>query len=231
MNKDYIKRFLDLSKFFSKPHPWHGISIGENAPAVVRVYVEIVPGDTMKYELDKPTGYLKVDRPQRYSNICPSPYGFVPQSYCGDSVAEYCMEKTGRNNIQGDGDPLDICVITERNIPHGNLLIDAKPIGGLRMIDQKEADDKIISVIDSGALYGSINDVSELPSRLVERLSHYFLTYKEMPNQKGERKCEITDVYGREEAYEVIKRSRADYTEKFEADRRQLVNILQNNLK
>lgn len=231
MNKDYIKRFLDLSKFFSKPHPWHGISIGENAPEVVRVYVEIVPGDTMKYELDKPTGYLKVDRPQRYSNTCPSPYGFVPQSYCGNSVAAYCMEKTGRNDIQGDGDPLDICVITERNIPHGNLLIDAKPVGGIRMIDRNEADDKIISVIESGALYGSVNDVSELPDRLVERLSHYFLTYKEMPYQEGKKKVEITDIYGREEAYEVIKRSREDYSEKFEADRRELVNILQHNLK
>ncbi len=231
MEKRSVKRFLELSKFFSMPHPWHGISVGENAPEVVRVYIEIVPGDTMKYELDKPTGYLKVDRPQRYSNICPSPYGFIPQTYCGDSVGEYCMEKTGGDDIQGDRDPLDICVITERNIPHGNLLVDDKPIGGLRMIDRKEADDKIIAVIGSDALYGSVNDVSELPERLVERLSHYFLTYKEMPKRNGKRKVEITDIYGREEAYEVINRSRDDYTAKFKKDKRELANIFKDHLK
>jgi inorganic pyrophosphatase len=231
MEKNYIKRFLELSRFFSKPHPWHGISVGKNAPRVVQVYVEIVPGDTMKYELDKPTGYLKVDRPQRYSNICPSPYGFIPQTYCGDSVADYCMEKTGRDNIKGDRDPLDICVITERNIPNGNLLLDAKPVGGFRMIDRKEADDKIISVIETDALYGSVDDVSELPDRLVERLAHYFLTYKEMPHHQGERKCEITDTYGRQEAFEVINRSRDDYATKFDADKRELTEILQDNLK
>jgi inorganic pyrophosphatase len=141
------------------------------------------------------------------------------------------MEKTGRGDISGDRDPLDICVITERNIPYGNLLVDARPVGGFRMIDRSEADDKIISVIETDALYGSVDDVSELPNRLVERLSHYFLTYKEMPHHQGERKCEITDIYGCQEAFEVINRSRDDYAAKFGADKHELANILQDGLK
>jgi inorganic pyrophosphatase len=230
MEENYINRFLDLAKFFSKPHPWHGISIGDNVPEMVQVYLEIVPEYTMKYELDKATGYLKIDRPQRYSNICPTPYGFIPQSYCGELVAEYCMEKTGREDIQGDHDPLDMCVITERNIPHGNLLAETKPVGGLRMIDHNEADDKILSVIESDALYGSVEDVSELSDKLVERVAHYFLTYKEMPHQDGEQKVEITDIYGRDEAFEVIERSQRDYAKKFGPDKRELASILQQGL-
>jgi inorganic pyrophosphatase len=231
MDKKDITRFLELSKLFSKPHPWHGISVGDEAPDVVRVFIEIVPGDTMKYELDKETGYLKVDRPQRFSNICPFPYGYVPQTYCGESVGDYCMQKTGRSNIAGDHDPLDICVITERNIPHGNITLDAKPIGGLRMIDLDEADDKIIAVMKGDALYGEMDEIDDLPDDLVERLNHYFLTYKEMPNQEGGRKCEITDVYGREEAVEVITRSQQDYKEKFEEGKMELFNLIRQGLK
>lgn len=227
MVKRDIYRFLKLTKLFSKPHPWHGISAVEQKDGSVRAFIEIVPGDTMKYELDKETGYLKVDRPQRFSNICPFPYGFVPQTYCGESVGQYCMDKTGRTSIQGDMDPLDICVITERNIPHGNILLDAKPIGGLRMIDRNEADDKIIAVIEGDALYGMMDDISQLPGELTERLRHYFLTYKEMPQKDGKRKCEITDVYGKEEALEVIHKSIDDYKREYEPGKRELVTMIQ----
>ena len=71
-------------------HPWHGVPIGPDAPHVVTAYIEIVPTDTVKYEIDKLTGLLKVDRPQKYSNFCPSLYGFVPQTLCTDSVAALC---------------------------------------------------------------------------------------------------------------------------------------------
>jgi len=230
MDRKDISRFLELSKLFSKPHPWHGISVGEEAPDVLRTYIEIVPGDTMKYELDKEIGYLKVDRPQRFSNICPFPYGYVPQTYCGKSVGDYCMQQSGLSSIQGDKDPLDICVITERNISHGNIILDAKPIGGLRMIDRNEADDKIIAVMKGDALYGSMNEIDDLPNDLVERLTHYFLTYKEMPIHEGERKCEITDIYGRDEAFEVIKCSQNDYREEFEAEKMELFKLIQQGL-
>lgn len=231
MNSSQIHRFLKLSKLFSKPHPWHGIDIGKDAPEVVKVFIEIVPGDTMKYELDKESGYLKVDRPQRFSNICPMPYGFIPQTYCSEQVGAYCSEKTGRKSIGGDRDPLDICVITERNIPHGNLILDAVPVGGFRLIDGNEADDKIIAVMKGDASFGDIKDIQDIPKHIVERLSHYFLTYKERPFSDSKREIEITHIYNRQEAKEVINRSITDYNNHFEMDKRELFEMIGTGLK
>lgn len=231
MNRDQIQRFLTLTKLFSKPHPWHGIEIGDEMPEIVKVFIEIVPGDTMKYELDKESGYLKIDRPQRYSNICPHPYGFVPQTLCDEQVAEYCMEKTGRSSIKGDNDPLDICVITERNIPHGDLILDAIPVGGFRLIDGEEADDKIIAVMKGDASFGGMEDIVDVPQHIIDRLSHYFLTYKERPFSKTKRECEITDIYGQEEAAEVIRRSVKDYDNRFNMDKKELFEMIQHGLK
>lgn len=231
MDRDQIHRFLKLTKLFSKPHPWHGINIGEKMPDVVKVFIEIVPGDTMKYELDKESGYLKVDRPQRFSNICPLPYGFIPQTLCDERVGEYCTQKTGRSPIKGDNDPLDICVITERNIPHGDLILDAIPVGGFRLIDGEEADDKIIAVMNGDASFGEMRDISEVPQHIIDRLSHYFLTYKERPFSDSKRECEITDIYGREEAAEVIRRSVEDYNNRFNTDRKELFEMIEFGLK
>lgn len=196
-----------------KSHPWHGIEIGAEAPKTVTTFIEIIPSDTVKYEIDKRTGYLKVDRPQKFSNIVPALYGFLPQTYCKRQVGEFCMKKTGKTGIVGDDDPLDICVLTEREITHGDILVQAIPIGGLRMIDHDEADDKIIAVLKNDELYGSFQDVSELPQGIVDRLRHYFLTYKHLPGEGGQ--VEITHVYGKEEAWEVIEASRRDYQETF----------------
>ena len=123
-----------------RAHPWHGVRLGEKGSAVVTCYIEITPSDTVKYELDKATGLLKLDRPQRFSNVCPALYGLLPQTYCGTRVAELSAEKTGRPSISGDQDPLDICVLSERPVSHGDILLQAIPIGGLRMIDGSEAD-------------------------------------------------------------------------------------------
>ena len=119
-----------------KAHPWHGISPGDDVPNLVMAFIEIVPSDTVKYEIDKVSGYLKVDRPQKFSNIIPALYGFIPQTYCGSSVAAYSSEKSGLQTLLGDGDPLDICVLRERNITHGDIILPAIPIGGFRMIDR-----------------------------------------------------------------------------------------------
>ncbi len=197
-----------------KPHPWHGIPIGDDAPRTVTCFIEIVPTDTVKYELDKETGYLKVDRPQKFSNICPSLYGFIPQTYCGERVGAFCGARTGRQGVVGDGDPMDVCVLTEKNISHGDILLKAIPIGGLRMIDGDEADDKIIAVLQNDAMYGGWRDLHDAPPALIERLRHYFLTYKQVPGATPPR-VEITDVYDRDEAYDVINRSRADYEAHF----------------
>lgn len=197
-----------------RAHPWHGVSIGEKFPEIVNTYIETVPSDTVKYEMDKKTGFLKVDRPQKYSNICPTLYGFIPQTYCGDQVASLCQERTRRANIVGDDDPLDICVLTEKVITHGDIIIHAAPIGGFRMIDRGQADDKIISVMQGDALYSQWKDIKDCPQTFIDRLRHYFLTYKNLPDST-EPMCEITHVYDREEAIEVIRRSREDYISTF----------------
>src|SRR6478672_1414034 len=117
---DPFQRLLGL---MFKAHQWHGVSIGEEAPEVVTAYIEIVPTDTVKYEVDKESGYLKIDRPQKFSNIIPALYGFIPQTYCGELTGEYSAIQTGREGLQGDGDPLDICVLSERNISHGDFIL------------------------------------------------------------------------------------------------------------
>ncbi len=193
-----------------KAHPWHGISAGKDAPEVVTAFIEIVPADTVKYEIDKETGYLKIDRPQKFSNAIPTLYGFIPQTYCDERVADFARSKSKDVMVtKGDGDPLDICVLSERSVTHGNIILPAIPIGGFRMIDHGEADDKIIAVMKGDEFYMQWNDVSDCPVSYVNRLKHYFLTYKNLPGEKSA--CQITDVYGREEAYEVIRRSQQDY--------------------
>ncbi len=208
---DPIGRLMGLRY---KSHPWHGIAIGNEAPVKVTAFIEVVPTDTVKYEIDKDSGYLFLDRPQKYSNVIPALYGFIPQTFCGQQVGDYCMEKTGKKNIRGDGDPIDICVMTEKDITHGDILVHALPIGGFRMIDGNEADDKIIAVLDNDIVYEGYRDVNDLPSFVVERLKHYFLTYKDMPGK--DKDTEITHTYGVEEAYEVIRRSMIDYQNRFE---------------
>lgn len=204
------RSFRDLLALMFKPHPWHGITTGDKTPQLLNAYIEIVPTDTVKYEIDKPSGHLKVDRPQKYSNLCPTLYGFIPQTYCGEGVGKFCATQIGRENIVGDGDPLDICILAERPISHGDILLKVIPIGGLRMIDGNQADDKIIAVLKDDPLYGNWQDLDDCPRTLIDRLRHYFLTYKVLPNE-ARPLVEITDVYNRTVAYEVINASIKDY--------------------
>jgi inorganic pyrophosphatase len=195
-------------------HPWHGISPGDHAPEEVTAYIEIVPTESVKYELDKASGHLKVDRPQRLSSACPTLYGFVPQTYCAREVARLCERATGRTGIVGDGDPMDICVVTETTILHGGFLLRARPIGGFRMLDGNEADDKVIAVLPGDVAYGDVQDLDAIPPGLVDRLRHYFLTYKQLPEEEP-RRVEIAEVYGRATAHEVIRASVRDYRRAF----------------
>jgi inorganic pyrophosphatase len=192
-----------------KAHPWHGISAGDKAPAIVTAFIEIVPSDTVKYEIDKISGYLRIDRPQKFSNSIPTLYGFIPQTYCDEKVAEYAALQSGKQVDKGDGDPLDICVLSERSVTHGNIILEAIPIGGFRMLDHGDADDKIIAVMKGDEFYAQWNNITDCPDSYINRLKHYFLTYKNLPGE--DNSCEITDVYGRGEAHEVISRSMQDY--------------------
>ncbi len=206
-----------------KSHPWHGVDIGDHAPEIVTCFIEMVPTDTVKYEIDKESGYLRIDRPQKYSNVIPALYGFIPQTFCWDKVAEFCMAKTGKTDIIGDRDPLDICILTEKTIAHGDILVQARPIGGFRMIDDNQADDKIVAVLANDAVYGGYSDMGDCSLMVIDRLKHYFLTYKDLPGRQ--RNAEITHTYGIEEAHEVITRSMADYQQKFDHLRTMLSNV------
>ncbi|MDX9880948.1 MAG: inorganic pyrophosphatase [Prolixibacteraceae bacterium] len=208
---DPIGRLMGLRY---KSHPWHGVFLGKDAPEIVTSFIEVVSTDTVKYEIDKDSGYLRLDRPQKFSNVVPALYGFLPQTFCGEEVGQFCMERSGKKNILGDGDPLDICVLTEKTIAHGDILVNARPIGGFRMIDGNEADDKIIAVLSNDIVYGHMNDISECPDIVIKRLEHYFLTYKDMPGVDSN--TEITHTYGVKEAYEVIRHSMRDYQKKFD---------------
>ena len=196
-----------------KAHPWHGISAGTDVPNVVNVFVEIVPSDTIKYEIDKQSGYLKVDRPQQFSNIIPALYGFIPRTYCHDEVLKLAIESGADDVETGDLDPLDICVLSSHNIHAGGMLMEAIPIGGFKMIDKGEADDKIVAVMKGDHAFGHFRDITELPQAEVKRLMHYFLTYKNLPDEPA--KCRIQDVYGADHAKKVIKASQKDYASKF----------------
>ena len=199
---------------FFQAHPWHGVTPGPTAPEQCTCYIEMVPTDAVKYEVDKPTGILKLDRPQRYSNQPPCLYGFVPRTLCADLVGARCAQRTNRENIAGDGDPIDVCVLTEKPIQHGSILVEAIPIGGLRMIDGNQADDKIIAVLKDDSVYGSWKDVNDVPTPLIDRLRHYFLTYKQLPGAPKPQ-VEIAEIYDRAEAHETIKQSFADYRAKY----------------
>ncbi len=191
-----------------RPHPWHGLEVGPDPPEVLNAYIEITPFDLMKYEVDKVSGYLRVDRPQRSSAQHPTLYGFVPRTYCDERV-----RRLARGSTRGDGDPLDICVLSERAIARNEIIVRSRVIGGLQMIDGGEADDKIISVLDNDHVWGGARDIRDVPSVLVERLQHYFLTYKLVPGQ-GNR-ARIDNVYGRAHALKVVRAAIADYDDHF----------------
>ena len=193
----------------NKAHPWHGIEIGEDAPQEITVFIEIVAQDTVKYEIDKASGYLKIDRPQLYSNVIPANYGFMPRTFCGEGIAKIATQKSGREVVKGDGDPLDILVFSEHFIPRGDIILKAVPIGGFCLLDAGEADDKIIAVLKGDKVYQQYKEMSELPQGIIDRVEHYFLTYKNLPDEPGV--CEIAYSYGSKGAYQVIETAIEDY--------------------
>jgi inorganic pyrophosphatase len=191
-----------------RPHPWHGLEVGPAPPSVVHAYIELTPYDRIKYELDKKTGYLRVDRPNRTSSFCPTLYGFVPRTYCGSQVAKLMPHAQA-----GDHDPLDICVISERPITMSEIILKARIVGGLPMLDNHEADDKIIAVLENDNMWQDVTDVSQLPKVMVDRLRHYFSTYKML--SPDDAKVNIAEAYGREHAEQVVKAAIADYLDHF----------------
>jgi len=191
-----------------RPHPWHGLDPGPDPPRVVHAFIELTPFDLIKFEVDKVTGYLRADRPQRSSSQPPTLYGFVPQTYCGPRVSELSPKAT-----KGDGDPLDICVLTERPISRAEIIVNARVVGGLQAVDRDEADDKIIAVLVNDNIWSNAKDVSDLPPAIIERMQHYFSTYKMTPDHQSV--ISIERIYGVEHALKVVSASLEDYDDEY----------------
>lgn len=200
MNK---KNFL-----INRPHPWHGISVGPEAPKIVRAYIEIIPNDVIKYEICKETGYLKVDRPQKFSSVPGFLYGFIPQTYSAEKTASLSKGAT-----KGDSDPVDVCVLSELPIERADIIMDVRIIGGIKLIDSGEADDKLIAVLNGDPFYQGVNDISGINPVVIDRMRHYFLSYKTIPGEPI--KTQIESIYGADIAFEVIRAGIEDYKNHF----------------
>lgn len=173
-------------------HPWHGISYGEKAPRIVNAVIEIPLGSRTKYEVDKPSGLLKLDRVIYSSFYYPTNYGFIPRTY-GD-----------------DKDPLDILVLSGQVI-QPLCIVEAKVIGVMQMIDNGEADDKIIAVANHDPSINYINNVEELPKHFFNELRHFFKEYKTLEN-----KIVVVEEFGdKSTALQIIDEAIKFYKENF----------------
>lgn len=173
-------------------HPWHHFPTGEQAPAVVNAMIEIPKGSKAKYELDKQTGFLKLDRVLYSSVHYPANYGFIPQTYCDD------------------GDPLDILVFCSETI-FPMCLVDAKVIGVMHMNDGDESDDKILAVAQHDMSVNYLNDISELPPHTMIEIQRFFEDYKKLEHGK----VEIEALQGREIACQIVTASQQLYQKNF----------------
>lgn len=173
-------------------HPWHEVSIGDNPPTHVNSIIEIPKGSRAKYEIDKDSGLIKLDRVIYASMYYPLNYGFIPQT------------------LGEDHDPLDIVVLTQVTVVP-RCLIPSKVIGVMQMIDRGEADDKIIAVAEQDPSVSHLNDVKDLPEHLLAELKHFFENYKSLENKV----VKVDEFLSRESAEEIILASIQRYKENF----------------
>lgn len=193
----------------ARPHPWHGIEPHERSPELINVFIEITRFDIIKYEVDPRYGYLRVDRPQRNSSLPPSLYGMIPQTLAGPKVASFNPDAD-----EGDGDALDVCVLSGHDIDRSEVLLTARVIGGISTTDQGKADEKIIAVLANDLHWGDAEDMGDVPSYLTDQLMHYFRNYKIEP--KKENPVKVGKSYSADRAKKVIEASIADYKEAYD---------------
>ncbi len=172
-------------------NPWHDVQIGDKAPEVCNAVIEIPIGSTVKYELDKPTGLLKVDRVLFSAVHYPANYGFIPRTYCDDN------------------DPLDVLVLGQVEVVP-LCIMRAKTIGVMQMIDQNEEDDKIIAVHADDPEYLHYRDISELPEHKLKSLRRFFEDYKALENKQ----VKVERFMGRFDASNIIEKSMKQYAER-----------------
>ncbi len=173
---------------FDLTNPWHRVPIGEEAPSIVTAIIEIPKNTRAKYEIDKETGMLKLDRVLFSSMYYPANYGFIPQTYCDDK------------------DPLDILVLSQITLVP-LCLVEAKVIGVMRMKDVGEADDKIIAVAKNDMSVNHLNDLSELPDHFLNELRNFFEDYKKLEHKT----VEVTKFQQADVAKEIVLQSMIDY--------------------
>ena len=173
-------------------HPWHGAHYGKNAPKIVKALIEISKGSRTKYEIDKETGLLKLDRVIYSSFHYPVNYGFIPQT------------------LGLDGDPLDILVLCSQSI-QPLCLVEATVIGNMQMIDMGDKDDKIIAVATKDPSVNHMTDIDELPKHFFNELKNYFEQYKVLENKE----VKIDNFQNKEDAYGIINDAIELYKEKF----------------
>ena len=173
-------------------HPWHGVGTGENAPEIITAIIEVPRGSNIKYELDKASGLLKVDRILYSAVHYPANYGFIPQTYCEDN------------------DPLDILVLGQEAIVPLSIM-RARPIGVMKMIDCGEADDKIIAIHEDDPEYNVFTDIAQLPPHILKMLQRFFEDYKVLEKKQ----VTIEKFLGPDEAKKLIEEARDAYEEKF----------------
>lgn len=173
-------------------HPWHGVPTGENAPLIVNALIEIPQGSRAKYEIDKESGLLKLDRIIYSSFYYPCNYGFIPQTYGGDK------------------DPLDILVITSLPV-QPMCLMEAKVIGVMQMIDGGEADDKIIAVANTDPSMNHYNNIEELQPHFFSELRHFFEEYKKLENKT----VKVEEFQSKDKAIKIIEEAIQHYQETF----------------
>jgi len=172
--------------------PWHNVSPGDDTPQLVNGIIEIPKGTRAKYELDKESGLLKLDRVLFSPVYYPANYGFIPQSYCDDH------------------DPLDILILSQIDVVP-LCIVPAKVIGVMRMMDGGEADDKIIAVNANDPSVNHINDISELPTHFISELRIFFEDYKKLENKT----VVVEDFLGKEMALKIVEQSFQMYKEHF----------------
>lgn len=173
-------------------NPWHMVPVGSGAPEIVRGIMEIPKGSRAKYELDKETGLLKLDRVLYSAMYYPANYGFIPQTYCDDH------------------DPLDILVLSQIEL-QPMCLVDARPIGVMRMLDNNEADDKIIAVAAHDMSVNHVHNIEELPEHFVREMRNFFEDYKKLEHKT----VVVEEFQNRETAHLIIRQAMEDYRQKF----------------
>jgi inorganic pyrophosphatase len=174
-------------------HPWHGVSPGNDVPTIVNALIEIPKGSRAKYEIDKASGLLKLDRVIYSSFHYPANYGFIPQS------------------LGYDNDPLDILVLCSQSI-QPLCQVEARVIGNMQMIDNGEQDDKIIAVATKDPSVNHINNINDMPDHFFNELKHYFEQYKVLENKK----VAIDNFQDRETAFNIINEAIAFYKKTFQ---------------